>query len=227
MLKTSIGSKVVMAATGLLLFGFVVAHMLGNLQIFFGPETINAYGAKLREMPGLLWTARIGLLVVFVAHIGVGIRLNRENRAARPQRYQYEGTVRATYASRTMLLTGMVVLLFVLYHLAHFTLHLTGLPDQEFVEELGDGTTRHHVYNMVVAGFSIWYVSGLYIVAQLFLGMHLSHGVSSLFQTLGLNNKRTEKFMGRLGKVAAIVIVAGNTSIPLAVLAGLIQKVGS
>src|SRR5690606_12119099 len=107
------------------------------------------------EVPVLLWIARIGLLVFFCVHVAVGIRLNRENREARPSRYRYEDTVRATYASRTMLLSGMVILLFVLYHLAHFTFHMTGLPDVEFVEDLGDGKTRAHVYNMVVAGFSI------------------------------------------------------------------------
>lgn len=227
MLKSSIGSKIVMAVTGLLLFGFVIAHMLGNLQIYLGAEAINAYGAKLREVPALLWTARIGLFVAFVLHVVTAFKLSKENRQARPERYRYEDTVRATFASRTMLLSGMVVLLFTLYHLAHFTFHVTGLPDNEFVEQLGDNKSRADVYNMVIAGFSIWYVSALYILAQIFLGLHLSHGVSSLFQTLGLKNKRTEKCLDRLGRAVAIIIVAGNVSIPLAVLTGVLRATGS
>lgn len=208
--------------TGLGLFGFVVAHMLGNLQIFLGPQALNVYAHKLESMPELLWPARIGLLTFFVAHIYFAITLNQENRAARPVRYVYEDTLEATYASRRMVMSGLLVLAFVIYHLLHFTfrvVHVKSLP----LVTLPGGVEGRDVYSMVVLGFRVWYISLAYLVAQFFLGLHLSHGMTSVFQTLGLSNRRWRGLWTKVGPALALIIVAGNMSIPAAVLAGLVK----
>src|SRR5690625_2894396 len=177
-LTSSIGKKIIMAVTGLILLGFVIGHMLGNLQIFIGQEQINAYAATLHGMPVLLWLARIGLLIAFVVHIWVAVVLTLENMKARPRNYLRDGTIQATYASRTMRWSGVIILAFVIYHLMHFTVQVL---DPEFTKLL-DEAGRHDVYGMMIAGFSSFWVSGFYIVAMLLLALHLGHGVSSLFQ---------------------------------------------
>lgn len=222
MVQTSIGKKVAMALTGVGLFVFVIGHMLGNLQIFLGREALNAYAEKLHSLPALLWTVRAGLLAIFAIHVVTAIRLTRENRAARPIGYLKEDTVAASYASRTMMLSGLVVAAFVLYHLAHFTFRLLHLPDRPLIEELSAGHQRFDVYAMVVLGFRSWLVTGLYIAAQMVLGMHLSHGVSSMLQTLGLNCPRCANAIEKVGPISAAIIVAGNVAIPLAVLTGVV-----
>ena len=210
--KSSVGSKYVMAVTGLLLIGFVLAHMAGNLLIFAGREALNAYAHALEEKPPLLWTARVVLLAVFVLHIVLGIRLTCDNMRARPIRYVCEDTVEANWASRHMLLTGLVLLAFVVYHLLHFTF---GSVHPDFVE--GD------VYHNVVAGFEVWPVSAFYIAAMIALGFHLYHGTWSMLQTLGLSHPRYNGIRNGLAGVLAVIIVIGNISIPVAVLAGLIH----
>lgn len=215
--KSSIGRKAVVAVTGVLLFGFVVAHMLGNLQIFIGPEAINAYGHKLHEMPGLLWTARIGLLVVFVVHIYLAISLNLENRRARPVPYGYEQTVKATYGSLHMVMTGLMILAFVIYHLMQFTFHLVP-PGDAGMTQLADGTEVYDVYRTVVLGFRNPAIVGVYVVAQILLAIHLAHGMTSIFQTMGLFSPRRPNRFGFVGPICGLVIAVGNISIPLAVL---------
>jgi succinate dehydrogenase / fumarate reductase cytochrome b subunit len=222
MLQSSIGKKVVMALTGFGLFVFVIGHMLGNLQVFLGRAALNGYAEKLHSLPALLWGVRGGLLAIFVVHVLVALRLARGNREARPIGYMKEDTVAASYASRTMVLSGLVVAVFILYHLAHFTFRVVHLPNRAFVEHLSAGHQRFDVYAMVVLGFRSWLVSGLYIAAQIVLGMHLSHGVSSLLQTLGLNCPRCAYAVEKVGLSSAAIIVAGNVAIPLAVLTGLV-----
>jgi succinate dehydrogenase / fumarate reductase cytochrome b subunit len=217
-LRTSVGSKYVMAVTGLGLMGFVLAHMLGNLQIYLGRDAINDYGRHLEEMPALLWTARAGLLSIFVIHIVLGIRLWLWNRRARPYRYFYEDTVQATWASRNMLLTGLLVLAFVIYHLLHFTFGVT--DPKNYKLSLPPAKGAHDVAEMVVGGFSQWPVASIYVVLQLALGLHLWHGAGSWLQTLGLNDRRWLRLVQYFGVAFALLIVVGNCSIPLAVLLG-------
>lgn len=221
-LGSSIGTKVVMGVTGLLLVGFVLVHMLGNLQIFLGPDTLNHYGELLRTLPELLWAARIVLLAAVVLHIASALRLTAQNRAARPQRYVMSVPVKVGIAPRTLLLTGLVIAAFVVYHLMHFTFLVT---HPEF-HHLVDAKGRHDVYAMVVAGFSDPFVSGFYVLAQVLLAMHLSHGVGSLFQTLGLATPRWRPRLDRLGAALAWIILVGNISIPAAVLLKLLPGTG-
>ncbi len=245
--RSSLGKKYAMAVTGLLLIGFVLGHMAGNLLIYLGPDAINSYAHALKSNPGLLWTARIGLLLVFVIHVLLGVTLALENRAARPQRYEYDATLRASWASRNMMLTGLVILAFVIYHLAHFTLGVvtTTEDNKNYLDlvEVKQGLktyvpepslnlsqldpnqvdARHDVYRMVVSGFQIWWVSVSYWLAMAFLGLHLWHGGSSFLQTLGLNSFRYASVVRLIGPLLAILVVIGNSSIPLAVMLGLIK----
>lgn len=230
-LNSTIGSKYLVAVTGLILVGFLFGHLLGNLLIFKGKDALNSYAQKLRDMGALLWVARIGLLVVLAIHIRMAVRLNLRNRAARPTPYRFKDTVQATLASRTMVLTGLVILAFVIYHLAHFTFHFVQSTPQghsfstlhEPYWDNGVVKERHDVHAMVIAGFSNAWVVSAYVVAQLFLGMHLSHGIASTMQTLGWSSPRTWPVIRCVGWAATAIIVLGNISIPTAVLLGLVR----
>jgi len=225
---SSLASKYVMAVTGLVLLLFVIGHMAGNLQIFLGKQALNDYAHHLEELPMLLWTARVVLLVLFVLHIVMGVRLWILNRRARPVGYFYNDTVRASWASRNMLLTGLVILVFVIYHLLHFTFgvtdpaHFKKNTDQVkfYTPEPKDPALRpeYDVAAMVVGGFEQWPVSLVYIVAQVFLGLHLWHGAGSWMQSLGLNNRRWQRVIHGVGSTVAVLIVVGNCSIPMAIL---------
>ena len=203
-----------MALTGLVLAGFVFGHMLGNLLMFKGQGAINDYAKFLHANPGVLWGARAVLLVSVLLHVWAGVRLTLENRAARAGGPAEEVTRRATLASRTMPYSGVVILGFVVFHLLHFTFRSLALGGADFGE---------NVHGMVIAGFSSRPVALFYIVSMLLLCLHLSHGVSSVFQTLGLRN---ERWRGRLDAVALAygwVIALGFCSIPLAVLTGCLK----
>jgi succinate dehydrogenase / fumarate reductase cytochrome b subunit len=217
--RSSLGKKYVMAITGILLFAFVVVHMLGNLQIFLGSEPINAYAAFLKSHLLLLWSARIGLLVIVILHITAAIQLALQNRAARPERYAEGKPTGASFASRTILASGLIILAFVIYHLLQFTIGVTNPDYLVLHDELG----RHDVHGMMVAAFSNPIISASYIIAMGLLCLHLSHGLSSLFQSLGLRSRRTLNGITRFAQIAALVIFIGNCSIPLAVLAGLVK----
>src|SRR4030095_10727010 len=193
-------------------FGYVIGHMIGNLQIFAGPERINAYAAFLHSMPATLWVVRVLLISAFVTHIVVTIQLAAENRRARGARYAKRNQVQARVATRTMALSGLVVLAFVLYHLAHFTVRLT---DPRF-HALPRG--EYDVYTMVILGFQHPLVSGFYIVAILLLTLHLTHGLQSVMQTVGANSSKLRLCISRAGYLTAWLIFIGYISIPVAVL---------
>ena len=222
-LRSTVGTKVLMALTGLALVGFLVAHLAGNLQMLApggkAPELMNAYAAQLKGLGPLLWIARIGLLGTFALHVALAIRLTALNKAARPVPYAYESTVQASWGSRTMILTGSVVILFVLFHLAHFTLGFTH-PEHY---ALHDAQGRHDVYNMVVAGFQVPAVAVGYGLAMFVVGLHLSHGLGSLVRSLGLSNPRLRLLTQRLGVAVAILLAVGFALIPSAVQSGWIQ----
>lgn len=210
-----------MALSGLALCGFVLAHLAGNLQIFAGPDALNSYAAKLQGLGPFLWVARAVLLACLAAHVVTAAQLTIENRRARPHGYLKEATVQASYASRTMPMTGLIVLAFIGYHLAHFTFRATH-PEYS---HLTDAKGHHDVYSMVVLSFRQWPVALSYVLAMIPLSMHLGHGFASLFQSLGL---RHERYSGsvRLGaRVFAAFVLIGNSSIPLAVLAGVVRPI--
>jgi succinate dehydrogenase / fumarate reductase cytochrome b subunit len=202
--------------------------MAGNLLIFAGRGPLNDYAHALESKPALLWLARVVLLALFVLHIVLGVRLTWQNQAARPVRYVYEDTVQANWASRHMLLTGLVILAFVVYHLLHFTFGVTDRGHFKYntgavplYQPKDPGAApEYDVAAMVVGGFQQPLVSLAYVVAQVFLGLHLWHGAASWFQSLGLNCPGCARFIHGLGPAVALVVVAGNCSIPLAILLG-------
>lgn len=209
-----------MAVTGVLLVLFVLGHMAGNLQVFAGRESLNGYAAFLKGLGPGLWVIRIGLLAVFAVHIGAALSVVKRSKAARPVDYQVRNDQVTTFAARTMLVSGVLVLLFTVYHLLHFT---TGTIDIGDSYSLVDEQGRHDVYGMVIAGFSHLPTVAIYVLAQVVLALHLSHGVSSVVQTLGLRSARNKTGVGLAGPALAGVVLVGNLSIPLAILAGLVE----
>lgn len=216
---SSIGRKVVVAVTGVLLVLFVVVHLLGNLQLFAGAEKFNAYAAFLQSIGPGLWVARIGLVLIFVTHIVNAIQLSRANRAARPEGYVYDSVVQASAASRSMAHTGILVLVFVIVHLLHFTLGVLQPEYYGFIDDQG----RHDVYRMVVSGFQVPAFSLTYLFLMTVLGVHLSHGISSVAQTVGLSTSRNRKKIELIGASVAWLIALGYISLPVSVLAGIIR----
>jgi succinate dehydrogenase / fumarate reductase cytochrome b subunit len=213
--QTSIGSKQVLAATGVILVLFLLGHMLGNLTIYQGPEAINAYGAWLQGHP-FLWVFRLVMLAVVTIHIAVGVRLYYENRRARPQRYARHGSVQLSPTARTMIFTGLLVLAFLLYHLAHLTGGIVG-PQ---LQRMADG--HLNIYANVVSGFNNPWIAGGYVLAMLLLGFHLNHAIRSLFQTFGVYHENWEAFLHYLSPVLSAVIVLGFISVPIAVQLGVL-----
>ena len=213
-----------MALTGLALIGFVIAHLVGNLQIFLGREALNRYGHFLQTTPELVWPLRLALLAMVVLHIIAAIALTRENRAARPIAYAHYEIVAASYASRTMFMSGLIVFVFIIYHLLHFTVQVPqiNLTGQDF-RLLEDSKQRHDIYAMMVAGYRNPLVSGFYLLGMALLSLHLSHGISSLFQSLGLSNRVYMRFLDKVAKIAATAIFLGYASIPAAVLMGVVK----
>jgi len=221
-LLSTLGLKTAMALTGLALFGFVVAHLLGNLQVYAGPERLNAYAASLQALGPILWVLRGGLLVVLVVHVSCAVALTLRNRAARPEAYVGMKPQVTTYAARTMLMSGIVVLVYVAFHLLHFTVGAI----QHAHWALTDAKGRHDVYAMVVLGFRDAPTVLVYVLAQALLCLHLSHGASSAFQSLGVTHPRLAFLKEGFGKAVAVAIFAGNVSIPLACLAGWVPVPG-
>lgn len=218
--EAPIGKKVVMAVTGLILFGYVIGHLLGNLQIYASdPQQINRYAAFLHNPANVipLWAIRAFLLAAVILHIVSATQLWLQNRAARPSGYVRKADVPTSYAARTMKWSGVIVGLFIIFHILHLTVGaVPGLPVRDLGPNMPD------VRANLVHGFLNPWVSGFYIVAMILLCMHLYHGLYSLFQSLGFVHPR---YMPRIKKgaaVVAILIAAGNISIPLAVLAGIV-----
>ena len=219
--RSALGKKAVMAVTGVFLFGWIFAHMLGNLKVFLGAEHLNTYAQWLRTMgapampnSAMLWVVRVLMVVAVWFHIQAATELTLMNRRARPVDYRVRGYEKATYAARTMRWGGVIILLFIFYHLAHLTFgkHVTPVP---FIE--GD------VYHNVVAGFQVWWVAAIYIVANLALGLHLYHGLWAMFNSLGLNHQRFNPWRRYFATAFALIITIGNISMPVAALAGILK----
>lgn len=225
--RSAVGKKAVMAVTGIILFGFVLLHMVGNLHLYERPlepggeyeYPVDEYGGFLRQVGapaippnGALWILRTVLLAAVVLHIWAAWQVTRLSQQARPVGYQKRDAVAMSYASRTMRWGGVIIALFIVYHLLHFT---TGTVHPDFQE----GKVHHNL----VAGFSVWWVSLFYIVAQVALGFHLYHGVWSLFQSLGWSQPRFNRWRNGFAHAFAWIITVGNISFPLAVLTGLVR----
>jgi succinate dehydrogenase / fumarate reductase cytochrome b subunit len=218
---SSLGRKYIMAFSGAALFLFVIGHLLGNLQVFLGPNQINAYGHFLQTTPEILWPARAGLLIMVALHIWSAVTLSAENKTARPVPYAAWNPTVASYAARTMLMSGLIIAAFVVYHLLHFTVQARSInfTGQDFVA-LRDARGRHDVFRMMITGFSFPLVSGFYVLAIGLLCLHLSHGASAMFQSMGWKNEVYGPLIDRSARVAAWMIFLGYSSIPVAVLLG-------
>ncbi len=216
---SSIGKKILVALTGLMLIGFVFGHMIGNLLIFAGQDAINEYGHLLQTAlhGGGVWIARIGLLAAVVVHVVATISLTRANRAARQDAYGMQKAQVSSKSSRTMIWSGLTILAFIVYHLLHYTVRVGNDFGSGAYKVMIDGHQAQNVYKMVIDGFSSAPASIFYIIAMLLLSSHLSHGFSSLFQTLGVSTDKTEPLFKKLGYAFAGLILVGNCSIVLAI----------
>ena len=217
--KSSIGKKWIVGISGGLLILFVLAHLAGNLTIYIGPfgEGINVYAQALHSSPLLLWGARGGLLIVFLVHIITTLSLVLENRRAKPKRYAVNARVQSTIYVRTMALSGLVVLSFLIFHVLQFA---AGMSPHSHLYDL-EG--RHDVAAMIILSFHNPLVSGFYLLSLVLLGMHLSHGISSVFQTFGLNGRKSAGLIKNGALVVAWALMAGFASIPVASLAGYLK----
>ncbi len=212
----------IVALTGVILILFVIGHLLGNLQIYLGPEWINAYSQHLRDLGPILWMIRTFLLASVILHIYFTILLAIENRRARPEAYRDRNYVKASWASRHMVVSGLVVFAFIIFHLLHFTARKF---NPQFPLLKLDPLNRYDVYSMMVYGFQNIYVSAFYVVGLFLLTLHLTHGSSSFFQSLGLTNQRLTPKLAILGRIFAWLLFVGYVSIPIAVLLGFIKPV--
>jgi len=213
--QTTVGKKDIMAVTGVVLFAFILGHLAGNLQVFEGQAKFDNYAIFLRSLPAALWSARIVLLVCVTLHIVTTVQLALLGKSARAVSYVKKDNAAASYASRTMYWSRPIVGAFIVYHLAQFTFLLTG-PVME-----------GHPYDNVVLSFQQWPISVFYIIAMVLLGMHLSHGVWSMFQSLGITSPTRSPFIKSAARLIAIVITLGFLSIPIAVLAGFVTTSGA
>jgi succinate dehydrogenase / fumarate reductase, cytochrome b subunit len=210
--QASIGKKAVMAVTAVVLFGYVVAHLAGNLQVYMGAEQMDRYAAFLHSMPVLLWGVRLLLLVCVVLHITASIQLTLLKQEARPVGYVKKEAIASSLASRSMIWSGAMIAAFIIYHLLDLT---TGLANTAQYQDL-------HAYENLVYSFRRIPVSVFYILAVSLLGMHLYHGIWSMFQTMGFSHPRYTPMLKRAAAWVAILLTAGFISIPVAVLTGLV-----
>jgi succinate dehydrogenase / fumarate reductase cytochrome b subunit len=211
--KSSIGRKYIVALTGLVLVLFLAGHLAGNLLVFVGPDAFNEYAEFLKHsLHGAgLWIARLSLLAAVFLHIAATVSLTAENKGARTA-YAKEANIQSSASGRIMIWSGITILVFVIYHLLHFTVH-AGNTYETYRDALG----RHDAWKMVIDGFSVWYVSVFYIIAMTLLCSHLSHGVGAMFQTLGLRSKKSAPLITVISKGYAIFIWLGFISIPVAI----------
>ncbi len=211
--RSQVGRKIVMSVSGFLMLAFVAVHLLGNASMYGGPESMNSYASALHRFPLLIWIFRLMLLVMFYLHVFYGIALTLENRAAKPEPYAVKNYIQATFAGRNMIWTGLLIGVFVIYHLLHFTFQVTN--PQIAAGSHPDAMGRPDVFMMVVLSFRKLTISAVYVCAMIALGLHLSHSVQSAFQTVGLNGDRSLPIIIRAGMVAAIVISLGFAAFPI------------
>jgi succinate dehydrogenase / fumarate reductase, cytochrome b subunit len=225
--RTSVGKKFVMAITGIIGYGFVIGHMIGNLKAFLGPAAFNEYSEFLRTvgeplLPArvLLWIARIVLLGAVVLHVYSAIMLTRQAQVGRPVGYAKKKNVQANFASLTLRWGGVAIFLFLIYHLLHLTFGVVH-PDYRLTTSV-HGLTHPEAYHNLVYGFQNPLIVAFYIIAVACLAMHMFHGVWSMFQTLGLNGQNTESLFRGLAVLSAVILFVGFCSVPLGVMFGYI-----
>jgi succinate dehydrogenase / fumarate reductase cytochrome b subunit len=217
--QSSVGRKIIMAVTGIVLVSFVCVHLLGNSSMFIGADAINAYAQKLHSLGPFVWVFRLVMLAAFAIHIVFGIQLTLENKAATPESNMQVKRLKTGFGAETMIVSGGVIFFFVIYHLLHFTVRVT---NPEIYVPLGD-QGMVDVYFMVVNGFKSALPVLAYVAGLFFLFLHVSHGFQSLFQTLGLSNDKSLPVMGMFSKLVGFVLLVGYVSIPLLIVAGLIK----
>ncbi len=220
-LKSTILSKIIVAVTGLIMVLFIIGHTLGNLLIFAGPEAINSYAVGLADLGPGLWVVRIVLIVALILHVVATINLVRHNRKVAGN-YKVNNYKASTFSARFMAYAGLTLLFFVLYHLAHFTFGVVSPSEYASQATLENGRVVHDVYTMVILGFQNVIVSLFYVVAVIFLGLHLKHGVHSMFQTLGIHGKELTPKLQKFAAALAVIIVISLISIPITIMLGLV-----
>lgn len=219
--SSTVGRKILMAITGVLMVLFVVIHLVGNSSIFI-PGGINAYAEHLHALPPLVWAFRIVMLAFILVHIIYGIKLTIENSAANPKGYAVKKQLKASFSSENMIWTGVLIAVFVLGHILHFTARVT--PD--ISSRVSTLTTEHgfDVFGMVVGSFQNPVTSLLYIGAMIALFLHLRHGIQSFFQTMGWTNDSTLPVIAKVGTIAAVIFLIGYSLIPVSILTGILNK---
>jgi succinate dehydrogenase / fumarate reductase, cytochrome b subunit len=220
--RSTIGKKAIMAVTGLILVGYVVLHMAGNLQVFIGPAKINAYGAFLKSLGELLWLVRIILLLALGLHVLMAWQLTQLKRKARPIQYQSRDPQVSTVASRTMRWGGVLLLAFIVFHILHFTTG-TVFPVASTPDAMYPAFSHADVYGNVIGAFRTPWVVAVYVVAMLFLMLHLFHGAWSSVRTLGLTKPSAHPLQRRVATLVALVVWLGFSVVPVAVLLGVIR----
>lgn len=219
---SSVGRKVLMAVTGLILVCFITVHLLGNLSIFWGAGAINAYAKHLHDWWPLVWIFRAVMLCVFAIHITMGVQLYLENKTANPEPYAVEKTLVTTFSAKTMVFTGLIILAFVVYHLLHFTVQVTN-PSISAHNLPVDAHGYKDVFSMVVMSFQKVFIAAVYIIAMISLFLHLSHGLQSWVQTFGWSSGTSQDKVTAVGKVLGIVYGLAYIAIPLFILARIVK----
>lgn len=212
---TTVGKKAALAVSGIVLFGFVIGHMLGNLQVFLGPEVFNGYAHSIKSNLPLLWGVRVVLFIAMVVHVALVLELYRKTLAARPVAYRVKKNIATSYAASAMKYSGPALLLYLLFHLAHFTVPGLSLGPHEF--------SPTDAYSNFVSGFSVPWVTAIYVVANLLLGLHLYHGAFSMLQSLGLEHPRYDRRLRGIARGFAFLVTAGNVILPFSVLFGVVK----
>lgn len=217
LLKSSVGRKILMAITGQLMVLFVIVHLLGNSSIFVGPNGLNSYAEHLHSLGPLVWVFRLAMLTFFLVHAIYGIQVSIENSSANPSKYAVNTALKRNFASENMIWTGLLLAIFVVYHLLHFTIRVT--PDVSAFA----GQVPGNVFGMVTTSFSHGSIALIYVVAMVVLCLHLFHGIQSFFQTMGWNGSASLPVLSQVGRALAVIFLVGYSSIPVFILAGIIR----
>lgn len=218
-LRSQVGRKMLMAVTGFVMAGFIIFHLIGNSTFFLGSDWINSYAAALRGIGPFLWGYRMVMLLLLSVHIFFGIQIALENHSAKPQKYAVKKSLRSTFAGRTMVWTGLIIIAYLIYHLLHFTVPV--IAPEIYAGRNPDASGRPDAYRMILLGFEKPLITLVYLLAMVSLALHLSHGLQSLFQTLGLSSDRTMPLIIRIGTVLAFIVFLGYSMIPVVIITGI------
>lgn len=213
---STVGLKVAMAVSGLLLLLFVVQHLVGNLKVFGGQDEFNSYAEFMQSLGLIKWGVRFGLLALIGIHVAAALKLRARNAAARPSRYAVERPRTSTWYGRTMMITGVIVLVYITFHILHFTAEIV------YYEQMLDAQGRRDIFTNFVQSFQNPLIVAIYVVGNVALAFHLAHGASSMFRTLGLSQGRFKRPLGLVGPVLGLVLGAGNVAMPIACMLGLV-----